>query len=209
MSPSSERRRLEARMLPRTTYRDLVRAAKRPEEVPDVHEHIWEAVNEHLGTGAHSLPELVEQLGVMRFGHRPRVADTFAGSGQIPFEAARLGCDVYAADLSPVALHAHMGRISHRRSTAGEAGPPAGVRGQRWPSRVQAQIDRTRGRNRRTWVARQGFLYCLEARCPQTGWMVPLLPTRVVSKGYGVIAELVPDPSHKRYDIVIRSGVSR
>ena len=33
--------------------------------------------------------ELVEQLGVMRFGHRPRVADTFCGSGQIPFEAAR------------------------------------------------------------------------------------------------------------------------
>ena len=89
-------------MLPRTTYRDLVRAAKRPEEVPNVHDHIWEAVNEHLGTSARSLPELVEQLGVMRFGHRPRVADTFAGSGQIPFEAARLGCDTYAADLSPV-----------------------------------------------------------------------------------------------------------
>jgi putative DNA methylase len=37
--------------------------------------------------------------------------------------------------------------------------------------------------------------------------MVPLLPTRIVSKGYGVIGELVPDPSRKRYDIVIRSGV--
>ena len=50
-----------------------------------------------------SFPELVEQLGIMRFGHRPRVADTFCGSGQIPFEAARLGCDVYASDLNPVA----------------------------------------------------------------------------------------------------------
>ena len=39
----------------------------------------------------------------MRFGHRPRIADTFCGSGQIPFEAARLGCDVYASDLNPVA----------------------------------------------------------------------------------------------------------
>ena len=44
-----------------------------------------------------------EQLGIMRFGHRPQVADTFCGSGQIPFEAARLGCDVYASDLNPVA----------------------------------------------------------------------------------------------------------
>jgi adenine-specific DNA methylase len=31
------------------------------------------------------------------------MADTFCGSDQIPFEAARLGCDVYASDLNPVA----------------------------------------------------------------------------------------------------------
>src|SRR5437879_1290627 len=52
------------------------------------------------------------------------------------------------------------------------------------------------------------FLYCVEARCPQTGWMVPLLPTLIVSKGYDVVAELVPDTKHKRYDIAIRSGVT-
>ena len=153
---------------PRTTYRDLVRAAKRPEEVPDVHDHIWEAVNEHLGTDARSLPQLVEQLGVMRFGHRPRVADTFAGSGQIPFEAARLGCDVYAADLSPVALHAHMGRISHRRSTGGRARPPADVPGhadqvRRGPNR------RTRGRNRRKWMARQDISLLPRGSVPADG----------------------------------------
>ena len=27
----------------------------------------------------------------------------FSGSGQIPFEAARLGCDVYASDFNPIA----------------------------------------------------------------------------------------------------------
>ena len=37
---------------------------------------------------------------------------------------------------------------------------------------------------------------------------MPLLPSRVVSKGYRVIAELVPDHGQKRYDIVIRTGVS-
>ena len=91
-------------MLPKAPYREWVDQAQRPEEVMDtVHDHIWDAVNDHLGTSAHSFPELVEQLGIMRFGHRPRVADTFCGSGQIPFEAARLGCDVYASDLNPVA----------------------------------------------------------------------------------------------------------
>jgi putative DNA methylase len=88
------RRRLETQMLPRKTYRERVDAALRPEEVMDtVHNHIWEAVNTHLSTNAQSFPELVEQFGVMRFGHRPRVADTFCGSGQIPFEAALLCTD--------------------------------------------------------------------------------------------------------------------
>ena len=36
-------------------------------------------------------------------GHAPRVLDPFAGGGAIPLEAARLGCDVTASDLSPVA----------------------------------------------------------------------------------------------------------
>ena len=85
-------------------YRDLVRAAKRTEEVADVvTSHIWSKVNAHLNTKAYSFPELIEQLGIMRFGHRPTVADTFSGSGQIPFAAAQLGCDVYASDLNPVA----------------------------------------------------------------------------------------------------------
>src|ERR1039458_10131594 len=99
-----DRRRLEAQLLPRASYRERVDQAQRPEEVMGtVHDHIWDAVNAHLHTSARSFPELVEQLGVMRFGHRPRVADNFCGSGQIPFEAARLGCDVYASDLNPVA----------------------------------------------------------------------------------------------------------
>ena len=74
--------------------------------------------------------------------------------------------------------------------------------------RVQAEIDKlgveTDGKGWRAKV----FLYCVETRCPQTGWMVPLLPTRVVSKGYRVVAELVPDPLTKRYAIQIRTGVS-
>jgi hypothetical protein len=34
------------------------------------------------------------------------------------------------------------------------------------------------------------FLYCAETRCPQTGWMVPLLPTMIVSTSRKVIADL-------------------
>lgn len=72
--PERDRRWLEAQMLPAAPYRERVNNSRRPEEVPTVHMHIWGEVNTHLGTDAHSFPELVEQLGVMRFGHRPKVA---------------------------------------------------------------------------------------------------------------------------------------
>jgi putative DNA methylase len=203
-----ERHRLEVQMLPKAPYREWVEAAKRPEEVMDtVHDHIWDAVNTHLGTSAYSFPELVEQLGIMRFGHRPRVADTFCGSGQIPFEAARLGCDVYASDLNPVACMLTWGAF-HIVGGSPESRDEMERQQQELVEKVQTKIDQlgieTDGKGWRAKV----FLYCVEARCPESGWMVPLLPTRVVSKGYSVVADLVPDHKHHRYDIHVRSDVS-
>ena len=129
-------------MLPCIPYRDRVGKARRCEEVMDVvHDHIWDEVNVHLGTNAHSFPELVERLGIIRFGHRPCVADTFCGSGQIPFEAARLGCDVYASDLNPVAclltwgaFRIVGGSVENREQLARDQ--------QALVERVQAEIDR-------------------------------------------------------------------
>jgi len=203
------RRQLESQLLPQTTYRERVDKASRPEEVIDtVHEHIWGAVNAHLGTCVQSFPELVEQLGIMRFGHRPRVADTFCGSGQIPFEAARLGCEVYASDLNPVACMLTWGAF-HIVGSSSESRAELELDQQQLIEKVQAELDKleveTDGRG---WRAK-AFLYCVEARCPQTGWMVPLLPTLVVSKAKNTIAKLVPDPVHCRYDIEICSDVSK
>jgi putative DNA methylase len=180
-----------------------------PEEVMDtVHDHIWDAVNDHLDTSAHSFPELVEQLGIMRYGHRPHVADTFCGSGQLPFEAARLGCDVYASDLNPVACLLTWGAFNLVGGSE-ESREKLAKDQLKLVHRVQEEIEKlgveTDGKGWRAKV----FLYCVETRCPQTGWMVPLLPTRIVSKGYRVVVELVPDPLTKRYVIQIRTGVSQ
>lgn len=203
-----DRRRLEAQMLPRTSYRERVEKAQRPEEVLDsVHEHIWCAVNAHLGTNAKTLPELVEQLGIMRFGHRPRVADTFCGSGQIPFEAARLGCDVYASDLNPVACMLTWGAFNIIGGSSASRETLV-VDQQEVARRVRTEInDLEIESDGNGWHAKV-FLYCVEAVCPQTGWVVPLLPSRVISKSGGVIAELVPDSAHKRYEIHVRAGAS-
>ena len=182
--------------------------AKRPEEVIDnVSDHIWDAVNVHVGTSAHSFPELVEQLGIMRFGHRPRVADTFCGSGQIPFEAARLGCNAYASDINPVASMLTWGAFN---AIGGSNQFREALRDAQHElaTAVQTDIDaleiETDGHG---WTPKT-FLYCIETRCPQTGWRVPLLSTRLISKPRRAIAELIPDFRSKRFMIQVRSAVS-
>jgi putative DNA methylase len=208
-----ERRRLEAQLLPRSTYRKRVDESYRAEElIASVHDHIWHEVNDHLRTNAYSFPELVEQLGLMRFGHRPKVADTFSGSGQIPFEAARLGCNVYASDLNPMACMLTWGAFNIIGGSE-KSCEQLGESQDDLLRHVQFEVDKlgieTDGKGWRAKV----YLYCVETCCPQTGWIVPMLPSLVISKPrtgdkINVIAELVPDQKNKRYDILIHSGVS-
>lgn len=204
--PLLDRLRLEAQMLPDNSYRGKVEASNRPEEVVGIHDHVWDAVNTHLGTQAQSFPELVEQLGTMRFGRRPKVADTFCGSGQIPFEAARLGCDVYASDLNPIAclltwgaFHIVGGTDEERREQEASL--------ERLKSNVMGVLrelgTETDGQG---WTIKS-IVYCVEAECPQSGWLVPLIPSLIISQDYRAVAELVPDPVRKRYDIAIRRNV--
>lgn len=199
----SDRRYLEVKMLPKETYREWMEQSYRPEEVMDtVHNHIWDAVNEYLGTQANTFPELVEQLGIMRFGHRPRVADTFCGSGQIPFEAARLGCDVYASDLNPVACMLTWGAFNIVGGAEGGHKQLAEDQKQ-LVDKVQVEIDRLGvEKDGNGWRAKV-FLYCVEVLCPQTGWMVPLIPSLIISTSRKVVAKLVPDAISRRYDVEI------
>ena len=200
----SQRLALEARALPFPDFKTNVDKAKRCEELGDApHAHIWAEVNAHLGTQAHSFPELVGQMGIARFGHRPRVADVFSGSGQIPFEAARLGCDVYASDLNPIACMLTWGAFNIVGASV-EKRVELEKEQKALAAKVQAEIDKLGvEEDGKGWRAK-AFLYCVEVICPETGWKVPLLPTLIISKGYGVIAELIPVKSQKRYDIKVR-----
>jgi putative DNA methylase len=200
--PEKTRRRIEALALPPQNYRDRVKKSQRAEICSeDVHSHIWDEVNEHLGISVHSFPELVEQLGVMRFGRRPRVTDTFSGSGQIPFEAARLGCDAYASDLNPVACMLTWGGFNIVGASSEERKVLA-LGHKELIKEVQREIDALGIESDGDGWRAKVFLYCLEATCTQSGgWSVPMLPTMVVSKGWAVVARLVPDFIKKRYDI--------
>ena len=198
-----DRLKLEAQALPFDTYFSNVNKAKRCEELgEDAHAHIWNEVNEHLGTNAQSFPELVEQMGIARFGRRPRVADVFSGSGQIPFEAARLGCDVYASDLNPIACMLTWGAFnivgaSPRKRAGLEAEQ------QMLAAKVQKEVDALGVEDDGMGWRGKAYLYCLEVKCPESGWMVPLIPSLYISKHYRTIAKLIPIAAQKRYAIDI------
>lgn len=194
-------------------YRTWVSMSARPEECGDeLFDPIWTQVNQHLGTEASSFPELVEQLGIMRYGKRPTVADTFCGSGQIPFEAARLGCDVYASDLNPIACMLTWGAF-HLVGSSREDAEERADEHTCSLNEVEREIsllgidDDGDG-----WRAKV-FLYCVEVKCPQSGWKVPLLSTLVVSQPRtgernNVILRLRPIPAQKRYDIEVVQNAS-
>ncbi|MDR6726139.1 putative DNA methylase [Paenibacillus amylolyticus] len=185
-------------------YAERVRNAKRPEEIGDsLFIHVWSRVNDHLGTSATSFPELIEQIGVARFGRRPKVADVFSGAGQIPFEAARLGCDVYASDLNPIACMLTWGGfniVGASKEKRIEIDKDQNNIAQQVQKEIDALDIETDGNGWRAKV----FLYCVEIICPESGWKVPLIPSFIVSNSYRVIAELVPVPTEKRYDVNIR-----
>lgn len=184
-------------------YNEWVRAASRPEECGDaLFTHVWSSVNAHLGTTAFSFPELVEQIGIARFGRRPRVADVFSGSGQIPFEAARLGCDVYASDLNPIACLLSWGSFN----IVG-ASPEKRMEFDREQKdiiqKVQTEIDALGVEtDSKGWRAK-AYLYCLEVVCPESGWKVPVMPSLIISNGKRVIARLVPITAEKKYNIEV------
>jgi putative DNA methylase len=199
---------LAARLFEATAYRELSEDMSRAEEIEEsITSHIWPTVNQHLGTKAKSVSELVEQLGVMRFGHRPTVADTFSGSGQIPFAAAKAGCDVYASDLNPVSGMLTWGAFN-------VVGAAPDVRKAQEVARktmfddVLAEMDSLGFESDGNGWRGKAYLYCVEITCPSSGWKVPILQTCVVSKGKSVVAKLIPDPAHKRYDIELKSDAT-
>ena len=116
---------------------------------------------------------------MLRYGHRPRVGDTFSGGGSIPFEAARLGCDVLRIGPEPDRLHADLGRVQHHRRQRQNSRAASSAPSRRWLKRWSARSRHSASNTTPRATAPRRYLYCLETRCPETGWMVPMSTTWV------------------------------
>ena len=194
------------------SYEEKASLCKRPEEVDQdwLYSPVWQKLNRHyahLDISADSVESLIEQLGKLRYGHRPRVGDTFSGGGSIPFEAARLGCDVYAADLNPIACMLTWGAAN---IIGCELEQRAEIKHDQYRTaeKVDEEITELGIEHDAHGNRAKAYLYCLETRCPETGWLIPMSPSWVISKSRSVVAKLIPDYTNKLFQIEIHNDVS-
>ena len=190
----------------RMSYDDKLKFCDRPEQIDGPSPEAWANINEHLGTDAGNLPELVQELGIRRFGHVPRVGDAFCGGGSIPFEAARLGCEAYGSDLNPVAALLTWGALN----IVG-GGEEVAERVREAQAEAFDALDRQITawgieHNDLGWRA-DAFLYCTETVCPECGWRVPLAPSWVIGEKTRTVARLIERPAEKNFAIAIDSAV--
>ena len=205
---AADRERLQRIVFERMGYDEKLRWCDRPEHLDGPSPDAWKVINQHLGTEAASLPELVRALGERRFGRVPRVGDAFCGGGSVPFEAARLGCEAWGSDLNPVAALLTWGALN----IVG-GGEEVAERIRAAQTEVFEAVDRqvTEWRiehDAAGWRA-DAFLYCTETACPECGWRVPLAPSWVIGEKTRAVARLTPVPAERRFAIDVRSGVGR
>jgi adenine-specific DNA methylase len=202
------KREIQRLAFSRLSYDEKLSYADRPEQIDGPSEAAWEEINDHLDTDAESLSELVQELGERQFGRTPRVGDAFCGGGSVPFEAARLGCEAYGADLNPVAA-----LLTWASLNIVGGGKEVAERVREAQKQVYAAVDEQITEwgiehNEKGWRA-DAYLYCLETECPECGVDVPMAPSWVIGKRTNTVAQLELDAANDRFDIHIEQGVSK
>ena len=191
--PAAQRKTSRA-AFDRLPYAQRIADCERPENVAGPTATAWVEINAHLGTKAHSLAELVEELGQRTFGHTPRVGDSFCGGGSIPFEAARIGCEAFGSDLNPVAgllTWASLNLLGGGKQVQDEV------------RKVQEQVFAASDKQITAWGIEhnergeraEAFLYCVEVKPEGCDYYIPLAPSWVISEKYRIVStwKKVPD----------------
>lgn len=204
----ARREALEKRVFWTLDHATQRRYTGRVEEIDGPPPESWKEINAYCGTHASSLQEWVAEISERRFGRRLHVGDAFSGLGSIPFEAADLGCDVYASDLNPVACLLTWGALNLI------SGP------KQFHAQVVAAHDKIY-REMDAWYLKEGietsaegwratlYFYCIEITVPEwEGWRIPIASTWQLLKSAreGAWVELVPVPAEKRFDFKVHKG---
>lgn len=160
------------------------------------------AAGVRLGAHAYGYPR------AWRFTPEPqalgRVLDPTAGGGSIPLEAARLGCDVLANDLNPVAALILKATVELPLQHGSALLSRVKELGSQFVRRVRIQIADLYPHEPNGWTC-DGYLWARTVTCPYCGGVVPLSPSwNLDGSGHGV--RLIPEDRCIRFEIVSREA---
>lgn len=202
---SAPKKEIEIEAFKSLGYDAKIALCKRPEQLKNVSENSWKEINDHLGTNATSLTELINQLSIKRYGHLIKVGDCFCGGGSIPFEAARMGCETFGSDLNPVATMLTWAGINLCGSTSEEMARLNDFRNNVYKN-VCHEIDALGIEQNEVGDKAVAYLYCEEAQCPECGHRIPLSPSWVIGKTSKTVAKLIE--TKNGYTFEVKSNAS-
>lgn len=202
-----DKQNLQTIAFKRLSYDEKLKYCVRPEEVDNIDKPEWDEINEYLGASAYNLQDLMRQLGEKRFGEVPIIGDCFCGGGSIPFEAARMGLNVYASDLNPVAMLLTWADLNLNGSSDEE------IRDLReFQEKVYNEADKIITEwgieHNEDGDRANAYLYCNEVICPECGYKVPLAPSWIIGKSTKTIA-ILKENENKGFDIEIKSNATK
>ncbi|HAS91820.1 MAG TPA: DNA methylase [Clostridiales bacterium] len=202
-----EKEKIQIHVFNGLSYDDKLKYCNRPEHIENLPENVWCEINAHLETHADSFQSLIEELGIKRFGHRPKIGDVFSGGGSIPFEAARLGADVFASDLNPVASILTWAALNIAGADDEEI-----EKLREFQKDVYDEVDKLITEwgieHNEEGHRADSYLYCMETTCPECGYKVPLAPSWVIGKGTKTVAILI-DNGTDGFNIDIVQGANK
>lgn len=190
----------------RLSYDEKLTYCDRPEHIENLPESAWDEINKHLETSASSIQELIKQLGKKRYGHTPRIGDSFAGGGSIPFESARIGADIYGSDLNPIASLLTWSSLNIAGASNDEIKKLKEFQKKVY-DKVDEQIKQWGIEHNEEGHRADSYLYCNESTCPECGYRVPLAPSWIIGKGTKTVA-LLKVNKNNGFDIDIVQGAS-
>ncbi|MBZ9623253.1 DUF1156 domain-containing protein [Clostridium sp. FP2] len=189
------------------SYDEKLKYCVRPEEIEKKLETTWSKINNHLGTNSNSVNGLINELGTRRFGHKPIVGDAFSGGGSIPFEAARIGCNIYSSDLNPLAGLLTWADVNILSKTKDEIDKLKEFQ-ERVYSEVSKKVDELGIETNDEGDFANAYLYCSETVCPECGYKVPLSTSWYVSKSANCVILLV-DNKNDGFDLQVIENATK
>ena len=203
---NADKEKIQIHVFNSLSYDDKLKYCNRPEHIENLPENVWDEINTHLETHANSFQRLIEELG-KRFGHRPKIGDVFSGGGSIPFEAARLGADVFASDLNPVASLLTWAALNIAGADDEEIEKLREFQKDVYDE-VDKQITEWGIEHNEEGHRADSYLYCMETVCPECEYKVPLAPSWVIGKGTKTVA-ILRDNGTDGFNIDIVQGANK